>query len=130
MSLIIKVCLSAPALLIALGIFIISDMPHPEFPDFGIVWEDKIMHISAYLVFGISIVLFLLANLKNPILKNVVILTLIIGAVYGFSDEIHQYYVPGRDAEILDWFADLTGLFLSILFIKSIKNKLIRVPTS
>ena len=130
MSFIVRVCLSTPAVLIAACIFILSDMPHPEFPDLGIVWEDKIMHISAYFVFGISIILFLLANLKNPVLRQVIVITFIVGAVYGFSDEFHQYFVPGRSAEILDWCADLTGLFVSTLLIKYIKNKMIRVPAT
>lgn len=125
MKLFYKILLSAPAVLIAVIIFILSSLPHPDFLDLGIVWEDKILHIILYFVFGISISSFLLANLKYQQLRKFIIITLIVGAVYGFSDELHQYFVPGRDAEILDWCADLTGLLLSTLFIKYMKNKMI-----
>ncbi|WP_193771115.1 VanZ family protein [Candidatus Magnetaquicoccus inordinatus] len=30
-------------------------------------------------------------------------------ALYGISDEWHQYYVPGRSAEVADWLADSLG---------------------
>lgn len=37
---------------------------------------------------------------------------LLVGALYGLSDEWHQMYVPGRFADLGDWIADLAGLAL------------------
>jgi VanZ family protein len=37
------------------------------------------------------------------------ILTACIAAVYGIVDEIHQYFVPGRDCSPWDWVADALG---------------------
>ena len=37
-------------------------------------------------------------------------LLLIIGALYGMSDEWHQMYVPGRMPDVADWIADVAGL--------------------
>lgn len=37
------------------------------------------------------------------------IVGLIIIILYGVSDEIHQHFVPGRDASILDVMADIVG---------------------
>jgi VanZ family protein len=34
-------------------------------------------------------------------------------ALYGLSDEIHQYFVPGRSSEWGDWLADVTGALLA-----------------
>ena len=30
-------------------------------------------------------------------------------ALYGASDEFHQYFVPTRTSDLLDWLADVTG---------------------
>ena len=35
----------------------------------------------------------------------------------GIADEIHQAYVPGRDASVTDVLLDLTGIILALLFI-------------
>ena len=31
------------------------------------------------------------------------------GALYGASDEVHQYFVPQRQTDILDWLVDIFG---------------------
>lgn len=35
--------------------------------------------------------------------------------IYGGADEIHQAFVPGRDASLGDWIADGTGAMLGLL---------------
>lgn len=40
--------------------------------------------------------------------RHILYVTLIVAA-YGMVDEIHQYFVPGRYASVLDWVADLAG---------------------
>ena len=42
---------------------------------------------------------------------------------YAASDEIHQSFVPGRDASIMDWAADAVGILISsyIYYIKYFK---------
>lgn len=42
-------------------------------------------------------------------------ITLLFGAVYAISDEMHQLFVPGRGAQIQDVFIDLTGAVLGII---------------
>jgi VanZ family protein len=39
-------------------------------------------------------------------------LAFIASSIYGASDEIHQMFVPGREASIFDWMADILGAFL------------------
>jgi len=48
--------------------------------------------------------------------KASLILALIIAAIYGASDEIHQYFVPGRVCDIVDWAADSIGGVIGSLF--------------
>lgn len=38
----------------------------------------------------------------------------IVAFLYGISDEIHQSFVPGRDASFLDLGVDLLGIFLGL----------------
>lgn len=47
----------------------------------------------------------------------------IITILYGASDEIHQYYVPNRSAEVLDWMADIIGAIIAVLIIKYFLQK-------
>ena len=126
MSILKKLLLSAPAIVIAVTIFILSNSPHPGLPELGIEWEDKIMHISAYFAFGIALVLFFVVNLQVPEIKKVAFITIFIGSFYGLTDEFHQYFIPGRSSEILDWIADVLGVLLSVTTIKFLKIRLLK----
>jgi len=35
-------------------------------------------------------------------------------AVYGITDEFHQWFVPGRTADVFDWIADCTGAIAGV----------------
>jgi VanZ family protein len=37
---------------------------------------------------------------------------IVFAALYGLSDEIHQYFVPERTFSLLDWLADCLGAWL------------------
>lgn len=47
-------------------------------------------------------------------LRGKVITTLAFGLTLGVLDEFHQYYVPGRNADIRDLFADALGTVCGI----------------
>ncbi|MBI1974847.1 MAG: VanZ family protein, partial [Parcubacteria group bacterium] len=49
-----------------------------------------------------------------------------VAVIYAITDEIHQIFVPGREATIRDFLIDALGAFLAGLFIK--RNK--KVPLS
>jgi len=52
-----------------------------------------------------------------------VMLTSLIGSAYGAIDEIHQYFVPGRNSDILDWVANTIGSILGALAIMLVIKK-------
>lgn len=52
--------------------------------------------------YGVLAALLLRATRKAP-------LSLLITGLYGVSDEVHQYFVPGRSASPYDALADLLG---------------------
>jgi VanZ family protein len=126
MSSLKRVLLSLPAVLFAVTIFILSNGPQPDLPKLGIEWEDKLIHAIAYFIFGLAIILFLIANFSTTSIRKLALITLLVGASYAVSDELHQSYVPGRYCEFLDWVADLVGIILSIKLINILKNKIIK----
>ena len=97
-----------PLIIYCLFIFLQSSRPSPEhIPDFRFL--DKFLHVGAYGLLGI---LFYRAYETLPLKarKNLLILFSIGSAtLYGISDEIHQYFVPDRDADILDAVANTIG---------------------
>lgn len=89
----------------------ISTIPE-ELPDFD--YMDKLIHVGEYYIFGI--LLCRSAFKWNFDYKSMTFIAIIfsIGAFYALSDEIHQLYVPGRDGNIYDWFADILGLAVGL----------------
>ena len=50
----------------------------------------------------------------NPLIAGLIAL------VVAIADEIHQAYVPGRDASVTDVFLDIVGISICLLLIKRI----------
>jgi VanZ family protein len=56
---------------------------------------------------------FALLNSQRDFLrKNVLLISLLIGASFGILDELHQKFIPGRQADVLDFTADFVGVAL------------------
>jgi len=53
--------------------------------------------------------------------------TVLIAYFYGISDEIHQYFIPGRTSRFRDTIFDLAGIAIGLfIFKKLIKNNSIK----
>ena len=104
-------------------IFILTTVPTDIMPQLFNM-QDKIEHMSAY--FGLTVLISLTLHFQDRnknISKYALVITLILVLTYGAVDEIHQIFVPGRDADIFDWLADalggLIGIFVIFIFIKN-----------
>ncbi len=102
-----------PLILYCLFIYIQSDHPSPEqIPTFP--YADKLLHATAYGIMGI---LFYRAyqtlRIKNNI-QLLMVLSAVSASLYGISDEIHQSFVPFRQAEVADVIADTIGAFSGV----------------
>ena len=75
----------------------------------------KIAHFCIYAVLGALVVLTSLY--KNRTLLCHGLVALLFGVAYAASDEIHQYFVPGRGPRITDVILDSFGVLCGILFI-------------
>ena len=116
-------------ILIASTIFILSSFQQPKFIEIGIEFKDKILHFIAYSALGSSIIIALLRNRAEWSRKKLITMVLIIGALYGASDELHQYFVPGRSCDFADWIADCIGISFSLLFINIFDKLTFRIMT-
>ena len=81
-------------------LFILSSIPTLPLPRI-IQYEDLVLHASAYGV------LYMLARRGFPRASSWTILLFVF--LYGLSDEIHQWFVPGRVCDPLDFVADCAG---------------------
>ncbi|MFZ3170038.1 MAG: VanZ family protein [Candidatus Methanoperedens sp.] len=95
---------------------------------------DKLVHLILYAGFGI-LLYYTLKNSPNSTSRNHALLfAIIIGTVYGASDEFHQSFVPGRTASFWDLAADSTGVIMAqaVIFIKDklcIRNRNFSIST-
>jgi VanZ family protein len=69
--------------------------------------------MGAYFIMGIFAWRGFISFVKKPL--NNAILSFVFCALFGFSDEWHQFFVPGRHCDILDWYADMTGAAIAML---------------
>jgi VanZ family protein len=118
-----KVIYRLPALGVIAGVWFLSSqsiLPQPK----GILGFDKFQHLAAYLVLACAVSLwFPREKWRRPGLR-VLLLTAVLSSAYGIIDEIHQYFVPGRDCNVWDWLADTIGAFLGAFAMKFAALKL------
>ncbi len=92
-------------------IFYFSSLSKPikyELP-YGV---DKVIHLIEYAILG-----FLIGySLKNSGIRRYVLVGWIAASICGITDEIHQSFVPMRDASVFDVFADGLGSFAGAYF--------------
>jgi VanZ family protein len=112
-----------PIFIYCLLIFIQSSYPSikntPEWPYF-----DKIVHCAGYALLG---ALFLRAFKTSRIKDNVklmVMLSVLLSCLYGISDEIHQHFVPYRDADVMDVLADTIGGIMGVYIYQRFAGKI------
>ncbi|GIV56225.1 MAG: antibiotic resistance protein VanZ [Candidatus Kapaibacterium sp.] len=95
-----------PVLVMSAGIFWVSNQSVTVPQPFS--FADKLYHVLAYAVYGWTL---LLALRTFPLAsRQQVVLALTIGFLFAALDELHQAFIPGRTADLLDWVADAVGI--------------------
>ena len=112
-----------PIIIYCLLIFIQSSYPSiksaPELPHI-----DKVLHFVAYALLGaLFLRAFKTSRIKNNV-KLMVILSVLLSSLYGISDEIHQYLIPYRDADLMDVLADTLGGIMGVYIYQAIAGKI------
>ena len=101
---------------VAAAIFILSSRSKLPLPDSVLFpGADKILHACAFGCFAFAFSYWLDCGMWKIKPAACILIVCIAAACYGASDEIHQIFVPGRDASVYDWFADCTGALAASL---------------
>lgn len=73
----------------------------------------KMAHFSIYALGGFLIMNYAYTTEKT--IKQKILYSIAFGAGYAITDELHQFFVPGRSARILDVGIDTAGVITGIL---------------
>jgi VanZ family protein len=118
-----KYLVNIPLIIYWLILFILTSLPGNEAISIGL--NDKIEHFGAYGLLSVILYLNLFFQQKfNFLRKSPAIFTILIASFYGMLDELHQLFVPGRRADILDWLADFSGSVVAVIIISILLDKL------
>ncbi|HEV8150866.1 MAG TPA: VanZ family protein [Gemmatimonadales bacterium] len=105
-----------PALVWALTIFVLSSFPGSAYPPTDIVNADKLVHIAIYGLLGGLCARGLLRGWAFSPWATLAVATLS-ASLYGVLDELHQWFVPGRNADWRDGVADAIGALAGTVLI-------------
>lgn len=110
-------------ILLSAIIFYLSHQNKIQFLPSSILQYDKVLHFIAYFTYGISTFTMLYTVKRTE--RKIIHIGLVLSVLFAISDEIHQFFVPGRMMDFYDFIADLLGILFSILFFHLIlKRKL------
>jgi VanZ family protein len=101
-----------PVVAYMLAIFYVSGLSIAPLPE---EVSDKTGHFVAYAGLALLCVRAVGGGLPCRVVLRVAVLALAIAGGYGIFDEVHQWFVPGRSADVYDWFADITGVSIGIV---------------
>jgi VanZ family protein len=105
-----------PAVLYAVMIFYFSSVSFPPSPELlvGLSISSSVQHYIEYFIFGLLLLYALWKEDKR------IAWAIAIGAFYAATDEIHQFFVPGRTMDIMDFAVDILGIITGIIIINII----------
>ena len=104
-----------PVIVYAILIFWVSSLESPLGIELEFNNADKAIHFFEYLILGVLLIRAI--NGSYPGIPNisVILITVAIGALYGFTDELHQSVIPGRFATVSDFIFDFAGVVTGAL---------------
>jgi len=98
-----------PALAYMAAIFTLSSFHRVPLPYIDRLSVDKIYHIIEYGILGFLLMRLLTLEKFKIKTGGKILIVFAIGTVYGITDEIHQYFVPGRYFSYWDIAVDSIG---------------------
>jgi len=101
----------APALIQAVLIITLSNQSNPPGADLG---PDYVLHALGYGVLGIAVAWGQTQGLRHQYTLRAAWIGWLLCSVFGISDELHQWFIPGRSTSFSDWLADTVGSGIAI----------------
>lgn len=111
-----------------------------EFVENIIFWVRKGAHMGLYFILFLLVFQAVCAWIKNfqlktdsfmmsdsAVMRNRYIISIGIVAAYSITDELHQYFIPGRSCELRDVLVDSAGAFIALIIVfaaEKINNRL------
>lgn len=96
-------------IIIALIIFYLSSLTFPP----GNTTISNLSIVYHFFAFFFLVAFLLISIIKGKINPYLFTIGIIFAILYGISDEIHQYFVPGRHFSLFDILTDSTGILLA-----------------
>lgn len=84
----------------------------------GVDVVSPIAHFCEYAIFGA-----LLAWALGGKGCFVIVIAVVIASAYGVTDEFHQYFVPGRMSDPVDWVVDTAGALCGVMFYSLVSRR-------
>lgn len=97
-------------------IFYLSSIPNLKIKSV-FNYQDLFFHFVEYFIF-MFLALWAFPKAQYPSI-------LLFAQLFAFSDELHQFFVPGRTFSFLDFLADFIGAFLCLIAIIKYKENLL-----
>lgn len=106
--------------------FIVSAIPGNTLKDKGLFEFDKLLHVIEYTLLGLfSGFAFIHPEKISRVTWADYTLAIGWGVLFAVTDELHQYFVPGRMMELNDFIADSAGILLGVLLYRYVFSKLV-----
>lgn len=103
-----------PVVLYMALIFVLSSIPQPpDVPGSGLPYFDKYVHVALYAGLSLLFIRARSGGWSHSITLGAALLAVLFSIAYGASDELHQYFVPPRQMDLLDLLADALGAALA-----------------
>ncbi|MDQ6984091.1 MAG: VanZ family protein [Ghiorsea sp.] len=99
-------------------IFMLSHQPSLPAPML-FLHQDKLIHATAYAVMAL-LAWRVFINMNQP-RYMIALVSILFCSLYGVSDEFHQSFIDGRDADVWDWFADTVGAIIMVYMLHRFK---------
>jgi len=96
-------------------IFAGSSVPAENMPDIRYSFLSLAVHFLEYFILGLLCIKVLNESYLAPNIESAFAMALIFCFVFALSDELHQYFVPGRMVETKDLILDGTGVLAGLL---------------
>lgn len=93
-------------------IFGVSSIPQNPLSHTCFKVSDKLAHMAEYAGFGLLLSLAARSTFTHARRWLLMVIVVLVGATVGALDETYQATVPGRERELLDWVADVTGVLI------------------
>ena len=104
---------TVPLLAVMGTVFLLSHQPVSAFYELPFAGADKLVHMGVYGVMAATALFAFPDVYRVQRRKTAMMATVLFCFAYGISDELHQSFVPGRDASVGDIAADTVGALIT-----------------